>query len=101
LYDTKTVNYCNNGYHYSDALFLKRKRTFMAEFCTKCASRWGMTPDFDEKVLTQKCQTKKEISVFCEGCGLVSIRKAEDKIVEYGYYKSGEVVWIKQISGLV
>ena len=73
----------------------------MAEFCTTCATRWGMIAEIDPNTILKSLRPGEEVRLLCEGCGLVCIRKNDDDTIEYGYYKRGGTIWVQQFDGIV
>ena len=47
----------------------------MAEFCSVCASHYGMEPDIDIQLIALELKPGEQEPVLCEGCGLIAIVK--------------------------
>jgi len=55
----------------------------MAEFCNKCAEKYGMKPDINVIGIIARLRKGRIIKTeICEGCGMISLRKNENRIVQ-------------------
>ena len=65
----------------------------MAEFCTTCAEKFEMHPDFDIQKSFKKLKSGYQMEVFCEGCATVALRKNEDGTKEIAVLEKNGVTW--------
>lgn len=73
----------------------------MAEFCTKCADKFGVVPEIDVDKIFKKLKPGYQQSVLCEGCSLVALHKEEDFTEFLGYYRQGHIEWEENLKDLV
>lgn len=85
----------------TQTLFSLNESDIMAEFCTPCATKWGMLAEIDPMEILKSLRPGEEYSVLCEGCGLICVRRNQDITVQFGYHKGGTISWVTQLEGLV
>jgi hypothetical protein len=73
----------------------------MAEFCIKCADKFGVASEIDIDKIFKKLKPGYQQSVLCEGCGLVALLKESNLELFKGYLDVDQIKWVEFFDGLV